>query len=476
MRRRRAWIASLGAVTCIGGRLGIFPLSAPHFPEAAALMIGIFQLVNSGFRGTSWKTPRLRSLFVRELTYGCVFLAVGVLWLVAGHTLVTDLLGLAVLWLPAWDYPSLQRKIYAEQRAVHIDAGTTRVRRIVIRRDGEELGTAAATDSELPLHRGVNLLLRQDPGQLMSRTRFLISYVAASIVIVVGVSVAQDGLGGSKPSNKSPSVVPRRASKGASVGTPKAPGPSSQNPKNHNAPPETVVPTTPPGCTSPGYGAPAWAIHAIAAQYREVPNAPGTTAAGCTGLIYSPSWAEGEFVYAYGSLPSAPPSDWLSLVVDSKQFGPALFLAPATIPVNALIQSGLVVGGSPRVPTGNGDMYEVTTEIGTYVLVRAQTHAVGQPSVTTGYTELPPAAVTAWVYLMTQAGAWLWPHIEPAFTGGEVFTFSMLGFGRKYPATMTYSQAQQKARLSFAGRADRFSVPPTSTELAQLLAFAKHAQ
>jgi hypothetical protein len=96
--------------------------------------------------------------------------------------------------------------------------------------------------------------------------------------------------------------------------------------------------------------------------------------------------------------------------MDSRRFGPAIFLAPAAQQVIAMIEAGqLPLGGYPRLNAGGGDLAPVLTPNGTIILIRATKHPTGAPRYATPYIELPASASTAWMGAMNELGIWLWP-------------------------------------------------------------------
>jgi hypothetical protein len=131
-------------------------------------------------------------------------------------------------------------------------------------------------------------------------------------------------------------------------------------------------------------------------------GAPGRKVAGCTKEFNETMSGVGPFVWAWGQNPDTGRA--LSIAVDSEQYGPALFLAPATGPVRQLIRRFKAVGGIRRFTAGTGDFYPVRTPIGTFILIRRETGSEDDE-----YQELGPVVAQAWVQAMKKARAFLWP-------------------------------------------------------------------
>lgn len=130
--------------------------------------------------------------------------------------------------------------------------------------------------------------------------------------------------------------------------------------------------------------------------------APGRKAAGCTKEFNETMSSVGPFVWAWGQNPDTGRA--LSIAVDSEQYGPAIFLAPATGPVRRLIRRFEAVGGIRRFAAGTGDFYPVRTPIGTFILIRRENGSEEDE-----YQELAPVVAQAWVQAMKKARAFLWP-------------------------------------------------------------------
>jgi hypothetical protein len=111
----------------------------------------------------------------------------------------------------------------------------------------------------------------------------------------------------------------------------------------------------------------------------------------------------------------------LSIAVDSKQYGPALFPYSGSHPVLALIQQFDAVGGIRRFAAGRAQFYPVITSDGTYILIRSET---GTEQAARAYTEFPPTVADAWFGAMRESGPqrmsrvqWLWPAAPEQVNG-----------------------------------------------------------
>ncbi len=168
----------------------------------------------------------------------------------------------------------------------------------------------------------------------------------------------------------------------------------------------------------PGTGAPSWAKGDISHLYLGAPGvkeAPGTAIAGCPDRYHTLHSRDGEFVYTIGE---GPGNRALSIAVDSKRFGPALFLAPAVRPVLDLINRLGPLGGFRRFTVGSGQFYPVQTDRGTYLLIRRET---GGEETSQPFVVIPPAVTQAWA-AATRAGRFLWP-VPPSRSGDREYRF-----------------------------------------------------
>ena len=137
----------------------------------------------------------------------------------------------------------------------------------------------------------------------------------------------------------------------------------------------------------------------------EVDDPPGASG-GCTGpAVVSPP-GRTRFVYVVGTDKAGK---ILSVAVVSRQFGAAIFIAPAAAPVLELIATYGDIGGMRRIDAGSGQIYGVPTPYGTALLVRGRVVQPGPSQLAVPYVALVPGAVSAWFKTMDDLGRWLWP-------------------------------------------------------------------
>jgi hypothetical protein len=240
--------------------------------------------------------------------------------------------------------------------------------------------------------------------------------------------------------------TPSKASKSSSS----ADGPSSDGATtikagagSDPAPPDETQPsraTWSSVCPSlPELGAPNWAKKELNSLYLGQPtlhaNPPPGTEGGCTASATVPAWSHGSFVYTVGRIGK---NELRSVAVDS-HFGPAIFLVPAARRVLSLIEETEgPVGGLPAIIAGNGDVTSITTEEGSYALVRAEEHQPGRPDVASPYVELPPLVTTAWVSAMREQHSWLWPQLPRGNKQIETFSLTLDPSGGEPRASIVY--------------------------------------
>lgn len=156
-------------------------------------------------------------------------------------------------------------------------------------------------------------------------------------------------------------------------------------------------------------GGPSWVVGDITQLYlggagSQSVDAPGTAVAGCPSKLRLTRTPHGLFAYALGESPASGQS--LSIAVDSRRFGPALFLAPAVKPVRQLIRRFGAVGGMHRFNAGTGQFYPVRTPRGTYVLIRREP---GTEEFAKDYVLVPPAVAQSWSMAIASSQEFLWP-------------------------------------------------------------------
>lgn len=247
----------------------------------------------------------------------------------------------------------------------------------------------------------------------LSRTRTVIVY-AMLLSAFVGVTAAAD-VGLQKAVVRPHSAHPIRVNHGNTEPRPPASGNGGGS-----AEASPVPANVPRPCPhQPSFEAPAWARDDLDALYYgterlKATPPPGDEVGGCTGRAIVPTAQHGMFVYTLGRNAFG---ELRSVAVDSLEFGPAIFLAPAAQRVLTLLERGVApLGGYPILQVAGGDAVAVTSERGTFALVRGSKHLPGS-ELATPYAELPPTAATAWVGAMKELGAWLWPQ-PPRVEGG----------------------------------------------------------
>jgi len=127
--------------------------------------------------------------------------------------------------------------------------------------------------------------------------------------------------------------------------------------------------------------------------------APGHLEAGCMKEFHEQVTPLGTLAWVWGQSPEN--GEVLSIAVDSKNYGPALFLAPAAQQVKRLIDRFGIVGGIRRYEAGTGDFYPVRTPVGTFLLIRREKSEK--------YDLLPPEAAQKWAQTIKSAHVFLWP-------------------------------------------------------------------
>jgi hypothetical protein len=219
--------------------------------------------------------------------------------------------------------------------------------------------------------------------------------------------------------------------------------------------------------------APGWAQADLGELYygglgARATKAPGFGIGGCPGRAHVPSALEGTFVYAFGRNRAR---EVRSLVVDSLEFGPEIFIAPAARRVLAMIEAGLEpLGGEPRLPVAGGDAVTVTSRRGTFALVRSEEHLPGEPEVAAPYVELPPTVATAWLGAMGEERGWLWP-LAPRREGDE----EVYGLAKKSGGRPAYEVAYDPSTGDARRDQYDYSLPETPLGYQELKAWAATA-
>lgn len=125
---------------------------------------------------------------------------------------------------------------------------------------------------------------------------------------------------------------------------------------------------------------------------------PGHKQAGCITTFHD-TMSHPGFVYTYGENPRS--GRILSIAADSSEYGPCLFLAPAIEKITKIIETTGILGGSRRHDVGHGDLYAVTTSLGTYLLIRSEKDSE--------YELLSPEESQRWAQAIRNSGQFLWP-------------------------------------------------------------------
>ena len=174
-------------------------------------------------------------------------------------------------------------------------------------------------------------------------------------------------------------------------------------------------------------------------------GAPGVDEAGCAGAVHD---IDRRFFYTEGTDAAG---NLMSVAVDSREWGTAIFLAPATEPVLQLIHELGALGGTDRHDVLNGDVYLVHSKLGTHALVRAQKGPPMQPQ---SYVTMPPAVSDIWFAAMRNRGAWLWPaRLERKLPRGRVgFEFRTSALGKSGVLRVRYDPASGTAAYVAGGR------------------------
>jgi hypothetical protein len=409
-------------------------------PEAATLaaVLACLTVVYDVFDLVNWKRAtylRERGLWPPLATYFCWFLGmvgVAVVGFAVSASSWEGILVVAAFVVVALGRARVQGEICSQLSALGLETSkpiwgknvAERIDRLINQYAHRELGEAAGL-VDVALQKLANWIRDRplSPHRDVRRVVALAVIVAAlllggwtGVVLAVegvqrGVEEVKRGVALLEPSHstahtKTSDVAKRPAGSTAAASEPtlRASAPS----------PSTSEASTSPGlqsqcAVSPGAGAPSWARRDILHLYlggggSPGGEAPGTVVAGCPGKIEKISGRDGVFVYTLGEGPTS--SQPLSIAVDSKRFGPALFLAPAVKPVLALIHQFGAVGGMHRFLVGTGGFYPVQTHDGTYILIRRESGTEQQAK---AYTLIPPVVAQAWSLATGRSETFLWP-------------------------------------------------------------------
>jgi hypothetical protein len=454
-----------------------------------ALLLGIFHVANSLTRRHlgHWGNDELRSRLSKELFWAGLMLLVAA---GAGFVFPPEpwlLVMLAVLFaLVAIPYELQQKAIFdiieADPQLEHTTHFVAELKPWWLW--GSDVTIAEGSNKASGrLQQLLAVPLKPSPYKPLSMTRWAIlsvlTYCLAMLAVTATAAVGTHLLLPRKHHHKPavPSSLRTKTGRGDDPGSARTQGTkSSKAPAADNTTSTTQL-TWESTCGSlPSYGAPEWAESQLNALYlggsldfngqpvhAELP--PGAEG-GCTGRAVVPLYTQGEFVYTIGG-------STRSVAVDSKQFGPAIFLAPAARRVLSIIKEQLgPVGGTAREKVRNGDFLSVSTELGSVMLVRQQEHLEGQSDEAYPYTELPPAAAEVWVQAMRQRQVWLWPYLSASDRGSETFTLVRDPISRIAVEHITYSKQERDA--TYEGQ--RYKPHELEFTLAEVASLAKLAE
>jgi hypothetical protein len=393
----------------------------------AAVATGIicFHLVNTRTRIEleHWKTERLQRVLRNELAVGCgipaTVLAVIVIW--PPTWLVLFLIG--VLFVAA---EMLYEPIEEEIRQIvedepGLDQGTSRFgNRCPFRFLGIDrtISEMAGGTHRPGLQRFLGFWVKPPWGPALSRTRTVILYamlISCFVAFTAAADVRLQELAVPKQATEEATGDGAQADNPSPTTTVEANGPT---PMQGHEPAGEVEQSCP---WPPSYGAPPWARDNLNALYYGTKplNAtppPGNEIGGCTGKAIVPAAEHGSFAYTIGRNELGEIRS-VAVVSRSRELAPAIFLAPAAQRVLALLEGGLApLGGYPIMEVAGGDAVAITSERGTFALVRNSKTLPGSEELAAPYVLLPPTAATAWAGAMNERGAWLWP-LTPRLSG-----------------------------------------------------------
>jgi hypothetical protein len=265
--------------------------------------------------------------------------------------------------------------------------------------------------------------------------------VAAPLIALIATVGGSTALGIATTETKQSPPAPAPA-------TTKQPAKSGPAPSN---PPASGETTTAPAPTKPAppsgfncrfheYPEAEWASVPIR-ELLESGAGLGPKEEGCVESLHTEYETTHHFVWGQGLKPIT--GQVLSVVMDSYALSPsAIYLAPATENVEALIHQYKIVGGTnrprPYYRAGSGDFYLVNTvNNGTAVLIRTHSgHAFEAPK----FLTLQPSVAVAWARIMQVKHSWQWVVEQSARNSAGEMVFKLTASGAEQPdATVTYS-------------------------------------
>jgi hypothetical protein len=391
-----------------------------------------------------WATKSLQQILLVELLIGCgLQLAVLALVVFFSPTWLVLALIAAIFLVGGFVYELTEeeiRKIVDENP--DLQQGTSRfARRRPLAWAGidRSIGEMAEGIRRLGPQRLLGFWVKPPWSPSLSRTRTVILYamlLSAFVAFTAAANVGLQQLTKEKEKEKEKSVEG-----GSGTASSESPIGGSEISDGGTTPVAKVKSEAEEGCLHlPSFGAPAWARNHLNALYYgtmrlKATPAPGYEEGGCTGLAVVPASEHGTFVYTIGRNELG---EVRSVAVDSFRFEPAIFLAPAAQRVLALLKAGVApLGGYPLLEVAGGDAVPITTERGTFVLVRSAKTLPGS-DLAMPYVVLPPTAAAAWITAMKELGIWLWP-LRPQIGAGK----------RQYPLVIDRTSTDAVAVVTY---------------------------
>lgn len=407
-----------------------------------AVALGLFQLVNSIFRRRAGHWGKgLRGLLVREFILGALLMIpIAAICLVLDEHWWAPALVAVLLLLAWWLYVDVEAEIQNRVSKLHLPDGTSRVGQVsgkLLSGNSRTLKDTADEAAWIP-HKVLGYLLSTELRKGLSPTRHLIATALLALFFAAGAAavtspfrpVEDDKSDQRKDGNGEDNPGKPEKAKTLKFRARVAPTESAQ------ASPELAKIPLPAErqwldvCGAlPGTHVQAQADKQILMMLylgipREVPTTdepPGADQAGCDGPAVTPSGQDPDlFKYVIGTRPTG---ETRSIAALSDRFGPAIFLAPAVDPVEALVDRYRDVGGLRRTDLGSGDIYGVRTPDGGAILLRPT--KTTNSTKATAYLVLLPAAARAWLLLLREEGRMLWPAGNAGPDGVGRFDFSI---------------------------------------------------
>jgi hypothetical protein len=446
----------LGAVVAVVQGFTSIRLDWPAAPIAAkllgvvALAIVCFHLANTRTRVElgHWKVERLRRVLRHEVMVGWGFPA-AILFLVVfcPATWVTLLLIGAIFLTAEMLYEPIEEEIrQIVEEDPHLSQGTSRFanrRPFKFMGIDRTIGQMASGMHRPGLQRFLGFWVKPPWWPSLSRTRTVIIYAMLISCFVAFSAAADDGLQKLVVPDPPPAKVAGDGSQADGPGEAAVAATSASPGQGSGASAEDERP-----CPHlPAFGAPAWARSDLNALYYGTKKLNATPPpgriGGCTSRAIVPTAEHGTFVYTIGRNALG---EIRSVAVDSLEFGPAIFLAPAAQRVLALLRRGLApLGGYPIMEVVGGDAVAITSERGTFALVRRSKH-LPDSALATPYVELSPTAATAWAGAMHERGGWLWP-LSPMDAGGlKEYPLTVYSDSTRAIAAVTYDPGDGTAQ------------------------------